>query len=212
METVYTIPLNEAFGIKDGCPFCMIREKLEKEAIEYTLGAAMMEPDVREKMNRLGFCRDHFSKLAASKNKLSLALILESHLDNVLARQETSTGTAANTTECTCFVCDRVNSTLERYTMNTGHMHYAAKAFRDQFLQQEFFCLPHSKMLLRQSQKALRRKQFESFRQDVLTVQRRYLNKLKADARKFADSYDYRNTGKEPGAEKKILDKAAKIM
>jgi hypothetical protein len=205
METIYTIPLNESFSETDGCPFCRLREQLEKNTLEYTLGAAMMEPEIRIEMNRLGFCRDHFVKLAGMKNKLSLALILETRLGEVLEHDE-------ETLAGTCFVCNSVDRTLERYMTNTGHIYSAAKAFRDLLLKQEYFCLPHAKLLLHQVRRALRRKQYEQFREDILQVQQRYLASLKADARKFADSFDYRNADKELGSEKQVLEKASKVM
>ena len=82
-EQIYTIPINEAFEQQDGCPLCRMKQKLERESLEYVMGAAMMDPDVRIRTNRLGFCRDHFDRMLAMKNRLSLALILESHLDEV---------------------------------------------------------------------------------------------------------------------------------
>ena len=39
-EKIYTIPINEAVESDSECPFCLIEKKLEKESIEYTLGAA----------------------------------------------------------------------------------------------------------------------------------------------------------------------------
>ena len=83
-ETVYTIPINAAFDEHDGCPLCRMRDKLEEQTLEYTLGAAMMEPDVRIKMNHSGFCSSHLQALRQRKNRLALALILESHLDELL--------------------------------------------------------------------------------------------------------------------------------
>lgn len=42
-ETIYTIPVNEAFDTADGCPFCALARRLEEERVDYTLGASMME-------------------------------------------------------------------------------------------------------------------------------------------------------------------------
>ena len=53
---------------------------LEDRLAEYITGAAMMEPDVRIETNRLGFCARHFDKITAVGSRLSVALILESHL------------------------------------------------------------------------------------------------------------------------------------
>ena len=79
-ETIYTIPLNEAYEEESECPLCFLEKKLEDEALEYALGAAMMEPDYRVESNEVGYCNRHFERLLAMPNKLSLALVLETHL------------------------------------------------------------------------------------------------------------------------------------
>lgn len=83
-EQIYTIPINEAFEEIGGCPLCRMKKKLERESLEYVMGAAMMDPDVRIRTNRLGFCRGHYDDMIAMKNRLSLTLMLESHLDEVM--------------------------------------------------------------------------------------------------------------------------------
>ena len=89
MEQIYTIPINEAFEEsiakpETGCPFCKLYKMLEDNELELILGASMMEPEIRQKTNKAGFCPDHFKKmLVFGKNKLPLALILESHLDTI---------------------------------------------------------------------------------------------------------------------------------
>jgi len=82
-EQIYTIPISEAFEQHGGCPLCRMKEKLERESLEYVMGAAMMDPDVRIRTNRLGFCRGHYDDMLAMKNRLSLALMMESHLAEV---------------------------------------------------------------------------------------------------------------------------------
>ena len=59
-ETIYTIPINEAFDIECNCAICAIENRIEKEEIEYTLGPAMMEPDFRIISNKKGFCKIHY--------------------------------------------------------------------------------------------------------------------------------------------------------
>lgn len=54
-EQLYTIPINEAFDVKEGCPLCRLRHQLEEQSLSYIMGAAMMEPDVRIVTNQLGF-------------------------------------------------------------------------------------------------------------------------------------------------------------
>ena len=57
-DDICTIPVSEGFEEKDGCPLCRMRAIAEKRVIDYIMGAAMMEPDVRLNTNELGFCRD----------------------------------------------------------------------------------------------------------------------------------------------------------
>ena len=63
-ETIYTIPINEAFEKNSECPLCEIEKRLEKEAVEYALGPAMMEPDHRELSNQKGYCNKQYSMLS----------------------------------------------------------------------------------------------------------------------------------------------------
>ena len=82
-ESILTIPVSESFEPKDGCPICTMRNMLEKRTIEYIMGAAMMEPDVRIETNRLGFCKTHYDQMLAQKNRLSLALMLQTHVQEL---------------------------------------------------------------------------------------------------------------------------------
>lgn len=80
-EHIYTIPVTEAFSQDCECPLCLCRRKLEEDALEYELGAAMMEPDHRILTNRSGFCPHHYEKLYnLQKNRLPFGLVLDTHL------------------------------------------------------------------------------------------------------------------------------------
>lgn len=80
-ERIYTIPINDAFDRDTECPLCICERKLENDALEYTLGPSMMEPDSRIETNEKGFCHEHFTKLFNfGQNKLPLALMIDTHL------------------------------------------------------------------------------------------------------------------------------------
>lgn len=79
-ESIYTIPLTDAFHSGDECPFCFIHKKLQDDAIDYMLGSAYMADNIREKTNELGFCADHYTRLYNHGNRLGLALMLHTHL------------------------------------------------------------------------------------------------------------------------------------
>ena len=65
MDKNFTIPVNEAFEASAadharGCPFCALYRMLEENELDLILGASMMEPDIRIRTNREGFCRLHY--------------------------------------------------------------------------------------------------------------------------------------------------------
>ena len=82
-ESILTIPVNEVFEPREGCPICRMRDTVEQHICEYIMGAAMMEPDVRIETNKLGFCHTHYSQLMKQNNRLSLGLMLNSHLEEL---------------------------------------------------------------------------------------------------------------------------------
>jgi hypothetical protein len=206
METIYTIPLNEAFGEPDGgCALCRLTTKLNADTLEYVLGAAMMEPDVRQAMNAKGFCRLHYKELTARRNKLALALILETRLATVLVSPEAALNGG-------CFACERVAAREERFVSNAVYLFAADAGFRAKFEAQSGVCMRHAGMLLTSAKKNLKRKQYPEFRDALTAVLNRNLGELKRDARKLADSFDYRANGQEPGAEKDVLERAIEAM
>ena len=82
-ERIYTIPVNTAFEQHDDCPFCLLYKQLEATEIDLITGASMMEPDVRVRTNKLGFCRHHFDMMYENQKRLSLALTIQSHLEEL---------------------------------------------------------------------------------------------------------------------------------
>ena len=129
MEQIYTIPVNEAFekaaSTACGCPFCLMYNRLEANELDLILGASMMEPDVRLKTNDLGFCDTHLCMMFARPKRLPLALMLESHLDQVAKDLEgnlglfiAKTGDAAakrlDRLEHSCYICERIEYNFSR--------------------------------------------------------------------------------------------------
>ena len=82
-EDICTIPVSEVFEESDGCPICRMRDTVEERIISYILGDAMMEPDVRIETNRVGFCENHYDKMLNYRARLQLALVLQTHIDEI---------------------------------------------------------------------------------------------------------------------------------
>ena len=210
-ETIYSIPITESFGMRSGCPICRLRSNLEEASLHYVMGPAMMEPDVRQETNRLGFCQKHLSRMLSMKNKLSLALILESHVKHVetlLDSQSTSKrifgskkdisgiGTTLKDTAESCYICNRVAEAEKRYISNTLYLWKKDESFRKVFSEQEFICLHHSGDLLSLAESELDAKKLSVFQATMTGMTKDYLEKLRNDLTGFAESFDHRNIGK----------------
>ncbi|MBO7662049.1 MAG: ABC transporter substrate-binding protein [Clostridia bacterium] len=74
-----TIPIWDAVKLDGECPLCSLERKTELGEAERYLGASVMEPDIRIKVNDKGFCRKHHTMLFSMSNRLGHALMLESH-------------------------------------------------------------------------------------------------------------------------------------
>ena len=75
-----TIPVWDALKLDGECLMCALERKTELGEAERYLGASVMEPDVRIRVNDRGFCRKHHAMLFSMSNRLGHALMLESHM------------------------------------------------------------------------------------------------------------------------------------
>lgn len=204
-DSIYTIPVSEVFEPRCGCPICTMERTLEQRCVEYIMGAAMMEPDVRVETNRLGFCEKHFEQMLHQKNRLSLALMLESQLkelqnegfQSILARAKAKPKKRgeANTINHTCFVCEKVDWGLSRMLMTVADQFIKDGEFRRLFFEQEYLCLPHLERLLCVAADTLPSKAFPAFRDAALALAKKELDTVSGDVSHFCKMFDYRNAG-----------------
>ncbi len=205
MEQIYTIPVNEAFekSAADhaaGCPFCTLYEQLEENELELILGASMMEPDVRIKTNKLGFCHGHYEKMFVRKNRLGMALTLESHLnellpelkDTLLAPNGARAKKRIAELENSCYVCSRIAFHYEHMFETAALLYEKDEAFRDKLLAQPYFCLPHYRRFLATAERRLQKKKYASFARDLSSVVEPYMESLAGDVSWFCKKFDYR--------------------
>lgn len=225
-EKIYTIPVNEAFDENCECPLCFLRNKLEKEAVDYALGAAMMEPDYRIVSNKKGYCNRHFAMMLPKKEKLSLALVLETHLKEVeeklaslkacvdemkeekkaFFKKKKSEGKDAiirKVSEITdsCVICDKLNSTMERFISVVFYLWEKERDFREKLTNSKGFCLPHFNELISGAFKYLSRKKAIEFVDIIYNKEKEELARLEDEVHKFSLKFDYRNRGEKWGSE-----------
>lgn len=210
-EQLYTIPVNEAFLAQCECPLCFLHKQLEDNAVEYTMGPSYMEDDNRELTDKLGFCSRHIKILYTHKNKLGLALMLNTHLNktisdlkvlsknrsvskNSLFKKDKASSVYEYTTSLdnSCFICDRINSTFERYIDTLFHLWKKDIQFHDKFKSSKGFCVYHYGMLHGMAEKKLSKDAFQEF---VIWLDRVFfdnIERVNSDVSWFIDKFDYR--------------------
>lgn len=195
-ENIYTIPLNEHFGKLTTCPLCSLFEMLEHNEIEAITGASMMEPSVRMQTNKEGFCEKHLIKITQTGKKLPVALMFQSHLEELIADIKGLNGEKTQirlkALESSCYICRRIKSNMDGIYSNFFHLYKKDSAFRDLFLRQKMLCLPHYRELLFYGSKILSKKEFKIFTEEINSVEITYLNELKNDIDWFCKKFDYR--------------------
>ena len=193
-ESILTIPVTDIFEPKCGCPICRLRDTLEQRTVEYIMGAAMMEPDVRMETNKLGFCKTHFEQMRACKNRLSLALMLQSHLQDmqkhIFTRKKMFEGKTAKQKKVSavnneCFVCSKVDWGMSRILVTLFEMYVQQRDFRDLFAQQEMLCLPHYDLLVSMCTENMDKKYQKQFIDACGELTSKYLDTLEADVSNF---------------------------
>lgn len=221
-ESLLTIPISEVFDPKEGCPLCRMRDMLETRTVEYIMGAAMMEPDVRIETNRAGFCHTHLSQMMKQKNRLSLALMLQTHLEQtsreLFSRKKLFEGKNAKKQKLSqinesCFVCEKIDWGMERL-MKTFFEMYGNEDFKKLLNEQEFICLPHYDLLLKTAPSYLKKDMLSGFEKDIGGLTGKYIEALYGDVSHYCTMYDYRNTGKDAdwGNSKDSIERAVKFL
>lgn len=207
-ESILTIPVNEVFEPRCGCPICTMRNTVEEHISEYIMGAAMMEPDVRIETNRLGFCFTHYEMLLQQNNRLSLALMLDTYLasarENIFEKKaglfknsaKAKKAKKAAEMEETCFVCSKVDWGVNHMLETVFTMFVKDPKFKELFKAQEYICVPHYNMLTALAEEKLQKGDLTEFTDALDKLLSDYVKQLNSDVNDFCNSFDYRNAGK----------------
>lgn len=220
-DTIYTIPLTDAFKAEDECPFCFIQRKLEQDAISFILGCAYMEDDIRAETDHVGFCADHFKKMYDYGNRLGNALMLHTHyiaLQKELCKKievfspsktklfskfksyKTSNDATSNVLSewakektHSCYVCDALNHNFTRYINTFFYLIETNEDFRMLFKNGKGFCLPHFGDIMALADSQLNDKYKEEFYTVLFEQMQTNFKRIEEDLSWFIDKFDYRN-------------------
>jgi len=209
-EKLFTIPVNEAFEKDCECPLCVMVQKLEDNGIDFVMGPSYMEEDVRTDTNMLGFCRPHMKLLLTQKNRLGLALILKTHLDEQLRQAEKlakktikpksmlkkvptaeiSEWAAKNSSSC--YICNRIDTDFPRYIDTVLHLYKKDPAFREKYGKCKGFCQEHFGLLIERAQEKLNQEELNEFYSLTCRLYMENLKRVSDDLEWFAVKFDYR--------------------
>ena len=213
-EKIYTIPVSEAFDADTECALCYMKKVLEEDALNYVMGPSYMEDDVRTVTNQLGFCMKHVEQLSQRKNTLGLALMLHTHMAKVnkdlkkLVPDNEKNGlfkkkvdpsqllAYINNLQTSCYICNKVDETMERY-IDTIFMLWAKEGtFREKFNHSKGFCTYHYGKLYQKSIETLSGKQSTLFLEELNRLYFENIQRVSDDLDWFIKKFDYLNHDK----------------
>lgn len=218
-----TIPVWDAYKEDSECPLCDLRVKTEQGYVDSFLGASVMEPAVRVEVNEKGFCGPHFAMMLPQKNRLGLALMTHTHLQQTMRElkltepsskktrkglfSKTSAGEAEPAAQ-TCILCDRLEETMARYVYTVVHLWKTDPAFRQRLEQSKGHCIPHAKQLIAMAQQTQGRADAEAFAQLITRLEEENLARIEKELKWFTLKFDYRNADKPWGESRDALERA----
>ena len=175
-----------------------------------------MEPEWRVRSNETGFCTRHFDLMYRRRNRLGLALMTHTHMQEVIASLEKilaeggsgKRGLFARKTDDAgaparirarmegCVICEQVDAALQRYGYTIAQLYFTNSEFKTLFEQSKGFCLPHLALVLELAAKTLSGAQQEAFQKAVAALELANLRRVEGELEWFTLKFDYRNDGK----------------
>jgi len=229
--TLDTIPVLDAYRTGCECPLCKMRIQSEDSYVDSMLGAAYMEPDCRVRTNEIGFCTRHFELMYDRRNRLGLALMTHTHMQEVIRSMEDilagsmpkggflaslSRGKSGEETAPAkirariggCVICDDLNNALNRYAYTIAQLYFTHTEFKQLFESSKGFCLPHLALVLEMAGKTLSAEQTKTFQKKVAEIELANLKRVEGELEWFTLKFDYRNTDKPWGNSKDAVERS----
>jgi len=234
--TLDTIPVLDAYKADCECPLCRLRIACEDQYVDSMLGAAYMEPDCRVKTNEVGFCSRHFQLMYDRRNRLGLALMTHTHMQEVIASLEDILKNSApargglfaslrggkgedgapqriRARMSGCVICDQMEGAIHRYAYTIAQLYFSNSEFKALFDGSKGFCLPHLALVLEMAEGTLSGEQLRAFKAAVAEIELPNLRRIEGELEWFTLKFDYRNTDKPWGNSRDAVERAVnKLM
>ena len=228
--TLDTIPVLDAYKTGCECPLCRLRVLSEDQYVDGLLGSAYMEPDCREKTNETGFCVRHFQLMYDRRNRLGLALMTHTHLQEVIASLQgilsgaparggllasMRGGRAADGPApkirariAGCVICEQLSAAMERYAYTIAQLYFTNGELKAMLEQSKGFCLPHLALVLEMAERTLPAKQAQELQKALAALELDNLRRVEHDLEGFTLKFDYRNAGKPWGSSRDAVERS----
>ena len=229
--TLDTIPVLDAYKTGCECPLCQLRVASEDSYVDSMLGAAYMEPDCRVRTNEVGFCTRHFQLMYDRRNRLGLALMTHTHMQEVISsvesilkadeparggllaslrggRDEGGTPQKIRARMSGCVICEQMEGAVNRYAYTIAQLYGTNSEFKAMFDASKGFCLPHLALVLEMAEKTLSGEALRAFKAAVSAVELPNLKRIEGELEWFTLKFDYRNTDKPWGNSRDAVERA----
>lgn len=225
-EVLYEIPVNDIFDKPCECVICSMKKNLDDDEIAFAMGPSYMEDDIRLTTDEIGFCSHHIQLMYEFENRLGLALILNTHIKNIIQkieplqtkgriprgmfRKKASSPLFEYTSKQahSCFICNRLKEVFERYLITIFYLYEKDSNFRKKFKNCNGFCLEHYGILFEMAPSYLHGTILDDFTATLNEVFLRNLKRIEEEVSWFVDKFDYRNKEKPWGTSKDVLPRA----
>lgn len=180
-----------------------------------------MQPVIRAKINKYGFCPEHFIKLYKEGQKLSVALLAHSHfitlkeevagyerkiLQSFQKKKFPGNGERKSfrnplekyceklqTQRTSCALCNKSQHALKRYTYTIIYLWKKKSEFKEIYEGSRGFCYTHLPLVLEMAAHTLRGESRRLFFEDLFKRQEQNAQRMEEEIDWFIRKYDYRN-------------------
>jgi len=144
------------------------------------------------------------------ENRLGFALVMKTHLDRVINDIESlQDGKVAGKSmfkkadkpavtayteqlESTCFVCERIEDTFERYLDTIFHMYKHDAEFRQKYSESKGFCTKHYGILIERAANSLKGDMLDEFIKTTNSLYIENMKRVRDDVEWFINKFDHK--------------------
>ncbi|MFW5737515.1 MAG: DUF6062 family protein [Spirochaetota bacterium] len=224
-----TIPVWKAFEAEPECALCHLERESEGRNVTFFLGNSIMAPEMRVRLNERGFCPRHFHMLLTGQGKLGYSLALGTHMDTLAERfakhekrisgggRGVEKAVAAyaqelRRQESDCLMCERIRYNMLNFTYTIAKLFVEQEEFAHAFAASKGFCLHHLPGLLEMGLEVVPKKRLDEWHERLFEVQRRNLERTRADLEAFSWQFDYQTEKQTPEAARDAVPRAVQRL